>query len=370
MLDIFKPLIESNVLSEKTHQELQEAWESKILEVRDEVTSELREEFAQRYEHDKKQLVQALDTMVTESLKKELTEFSEDQRALAKERVQVRRQVAEHAKKLNRFVAEALAKEIKEFNNDRLAQSAAMGKLEKFVTKSLSEEIAEFSEDKQDLIETKVKLVSEAKGELAALKKQFIKRSAKLVEDTVTDTIKTELTQLQEDIKVARENNFGRQIFEAFAAEWMTSYLNENTEVSKLSKEIAVFEDKLQKMQEKMNEKDTLIEAAKSKLRAMDDRVKRSKVMESLLAPLGKDKRAVMMDLLESVRTSDLERSFNKYLPAVLDGSKPVAKRRPLTESANVRREATGNKKTKKTVDETAEDNNIFDIQKLAGLKK
>ena len=80
MLDIFKPLIESNVLSEKTHQELQEAWESKILEVRDEVTSELREEFAQRYEHDKKQLVQALDTMVTESLKKELTEFSEDQR--------------------------------------------------------------------------------------------------------------------------------------------------------------------------------------------------------------------------------------------------------------------------------------------------
>ena len=48
------------------------------------------------------------------------------------------------------------------------------------------------------------------------LQKQFIKRSAKLVENTVTKTMKAELTQLREDVIKARDNQFGRKLFEAF----------------------------------------------------------------------------------------------------------------------------------------------------------
>ena len=36
--------------------------------------------------------------------------------------------------------------------------------------------------------------------------------------------------ELKEDIDVARNNDFGRKIFEAFASEYATSYLNEKSE--------------------------------------------------------------------------------------------------------------------------------------------
>ena len=66
MLDAIKPLLDSELLSEEAQQEISEAWESKLNEARETVRAELREEFAQRYEHDKQVMVEALDRMVTE----------------------------------------------------------------------------------------------------------------------------------------------------------------------------------------------------------------------------------------------------------------------------------------------------------------
>ena len=59
MLDAIKPLLDSDLVNEDTKNAIQEQWESKLGEVRDQVTAELREEFAGRYEHDKKTMVEA-----------------------------------------------------------------------------------------------------------------------------------------------------------------------------------------------------------------------------------------------------------------------------------------------------------------------
>ena len=48
-------------LTEEVKAGIQEAWEGKLPEARDQLTAELREEFAQRYEHDKGQIVEAMD---------------------------------------------------------------------------------------------------------------------------------------------------------------------------------------------------------------------------------------------------------------------------------------------------------------------
>lgn len=59
--------------------------------------------------------------------------------------------------------------------------------------------------------------------------------------------------------------------------------------------------------------------------------------MSELLAPLGRDKRAVMQELLETVKTPMLREAYNKYLPAILnEGSKKVAtqSRQTLSETA------------------------------------
>ena len=60
MLDAIKPLLDSDLINEDTKQEIQEAWDSKLVEVRDQVTAELREEFAGKYEHDKSVMVEAV----------------------------------------------------------------------------------------------------------------------------------------------------------------------------------------------------------------------------------------------------------------------------------------------------------------------
>ena len=53
MLEALKSLFENNVISEDIKASIEEAWAAKITENRQEVTAELREEFAQKYDHDK-----------------------------------------------------------------------------------------------------------------------------------------------------------------------------------------------------------------------------------------------------------------------------------------------------------------------------
>ena len=59
MLDAIKPLLDSDLINEETRTQIAEAWESKLTETKEKVRAELREEFAQRYEHDKSVMVEA-----------------------------------------------------------------------------------------------------------------------------------------------------------------------------------------------------------------------------------------------------------------------------------------------------------------------
>ena len=83
MLDALKNLFENDALSEEVRSELEEAWNAKVKENRLEVTSELREEFAKKYEHDKATMVEAIDSLVTEKLAEEIAEFQDDRKQLA-----------------------------------------------------------------------------------------------------------------------------------------------------------------------------------------------------------------------------------------------------------------------------------------------
>ena len=82
MLDTLTKLFENNVVSEEVRREIEEAWQAKIKENKQEVTVQLREEFAQKYEHDKSVMVEAVDTMVTDRLNAEMQELSEDRSQL------------------------------------------------------------------------------------------------------------------------------------------------------------------------------------------------------------------------------------------------------------------------------------------------
>ena len=362
MLDLVKQLFENNVISEDLKSEIESAWQSRIQENRDQVTATLREEFAQKYEHDKATMVEAVDKMIQDRLQAELTELAEDRNQLIEAKAKYAKKMKDDAKKMESFVLQRLASELSELHEDRRAVADNFAKLEGFIVNALAKEIAEFHTDKNDLAETKVKLVRESKAKFEQVKSQFITKATKVVEATVVNKLSAEMAQLKEDIEAARKNDFGRRIFESFASEYASSHLNEKSETAKLLKVVQQKEAQLAEAKKAIEQTQTLVESKDREIRIAQDVATRKEIMSELLNPLTGDKKTVMNELLESVSTDKLRGSFDKYLPAVMAGEAP--KKKALTEGIEV----TGNKQAQ-TIGGEEKTAEIFTIRKLAGLK-
>lgn len=361
MAHALKELLESGLLDEASKAKISEAWDQRLAEVREEAATELREEFSARYDNDKAQLVEAMDSMLKDTIEKELREFNEDRKGLIAERVSYRRKLKEHSKMLNTFVKDSLVNEVKELREDRNSRKMSITRLEEFTIKQLSEEVTELNEDRQSLSDAKVKVLREGKAALAKAKTNFIKRSAKIVETAIGSTLRSEMSQLREDIEQARNNNFGRKIFESFAAEYITSFLSENSEIRGLMSKVTDQKARIKDLNESLKTVTT-----KSKL--MESRAARAATLNELMAPLSKDKKALMMDLLEGVSTPKLKGAFKRYLPAVLNEAAKVRETAPRVKKKVV----TGNRVLTESNDTetvtTIIDDDILSLKKLAGL--
>lgn len=365
MQDAIKPLLDSELLSEEAQQEITEAWEAKLSEAREQVRSELREEFAQRYEHDKTVMVEALDRMVTDGLATEIQAVQAERQALVEDRVKFQARIREDATRFNNFMITKLAEEIGELRQDRKTHTQGMEKLESFVVHALAREIQEFAQDKQDVIETKVRLVTDARVKLAELKSRFVSESAKKLSGAVGTHLRSELGQLKEDIQLARENNFGRRIFEAYATEFGATHLNEKAEVRKLHDIIVAKDQRLSEAIDLSQQAQVLVEATRREMRVLKESNQRESTLEELLAPLNREKGQVMRSLLESVQTDRLSRAFEKYLPAVLE-DRSVKAKSAITETVSV---ATGDKSARSPdADHVEQQSNVIDLKRLAGL--
>lgn len=363
MLDALKTLFENDVVSEEVRASIEEAWESRIKENRQAVTAELREEFARKYEHDKQTMVEAIDSMISERLATEIAEFAEDRKQLAEQKAKYAVKMRENANLLKTFVTNQLGKEVAELHEDQKAMASKFAKLEEFVVEALAKEIAEFYEDKKDLAETKVKLIREAKDRFAEVQKSFVKRSAEMVSETVSKGLTHEITVLKEDIEAARQNDFGRRLFEAFANEYSNSYLNEKSETAKLMKVVALKEKQLAEAKVAAKKAIQIAESKEVEKKQLMEAAQRKDVIAELTGPLSKDQKEIMMDLLESVQTPKLRTAFDKYLPAVIDGKTPAKQKAVITEG----KEVTGNRDEGVTT-KKAKDENVIELRRLAGL--
>lgn len=468
-----KELLESAVLSEETKTAFQEAWNTKLDEVktglRESVETEVREEYASRFANDKNELVEAMDRMLTdavkeqatqtveatkalkeerarltqavkearseyktrlasnlkvmeafvlEQLKSELAEIAQDHRAIQEQRVTLQQEIAEQAgnyeaalqenvDRLQNFVmtklseninevatekrnlAEATVKSAKTLREHRLdlnnQTAARINKLESFVVEQLTKEISGLELDKRNLAEAKVRLFTESKQKMDETRKAFVARASKLVETTVEGHLRKEMGQLKEDIRAAKENLFGRRLFEAFQSEFMTSYLSEGTKVKKLMNKLDEAQLQLAESAKKVETATKLVETAERKAQISESRAARTKALNGILSPLGGKKREVMEGLLESVKTSNLKEAFQRYLPTVLaEGAKGSSTqgRRVLSETpANVKRTValTGDRSVNRLAEsaradevqiETQENAEIIELRRLAGIEK
>ena len=365
MLDAIKPLLDSDLINEDTRKEINEAWEAKLNEAREQARAELREEFAQRYEHDKTVMVEALDKMVTEGLAAELQKVAAEKQSLAEDRVKFQSKMKESATKFNSFLVTKLAEEIGELRRDRKMHAEGLEKLESFMVHALAREIQEFAQDKREMVETKVRLVREARSKLETLKARFVKESAEKMSRAVSHHLKAELHQLKEDVQAARENNFGRRIFEAYAAEFGATHLNEKAEVRKLYDLLSDKDQALAEAIDLSTKAKALIESKNREIRMIKESNERQSTMEMLLSPLNQEKAEIMRNLLEGVQTNRLKNAFEKYLPAVLEDRSAKTKK-VIAESVTT---VTGDKTVPSSPQEDGEvKSNVIDLKRLAGL--
>lgn len=352
MDDNIKNLLGDGKLPAEIVGPLQEAFDKKVAEVRAQAEMSVREEFSRRYENDKNNLVEAIDRMLTDTIQKQesdkasaVAEFNEARtafrRAVKESRRTFRKKLAEQTEASRTVVTNKLKEEILKLREqkkaltetrlsyaDKLAavketlaadQTKRLKKIDEFVVRQVEKELKEFLVDHKALVRTRLKLVTEGKQRLRQTQTRFVKEAARKVERAINETLKSEMTQLHEDLERNRQNMFGRRIFESVAAEFMTSYLTEGTEIRKLQDVLESREKQLNEVSTKLNEAVKESQIASRKARLSEDRAVRTKVISELLTSLRGEKRKVMEGMLETVKTDALRGTFNKLLPVVLD---------------------------------------------------
>ena len=394
---------------------LQEAFDKRVAEVREEAEMTVREELTRRFEHDKANLVEAMDRMLTDAVEKnaskkaeQIKEFTEARNAFRKALREVRSQyktkINETLDNSRSFVKSQLVKEVsklreekKILTRERLATAAKfekmkeamaanlssrIAKIDEFVVGQVNKELVEFNEDHRALVETRVKLVKESRERLRHTQKLFVQEAAKNVEKVITESLSREMKQLHEDLERNRQNMFGRKIFEAIAAEYTGSYWNEGTELRKLQNVLESKEKALTEAQNKISEIVRDNQQASRKAKIAEDRAIRSKTLGELLTNLRGEKRVVMEGMLESTKTEALRDTFNRLLPMVLNETSGKttnnSSKRTLVErvrSESPRSVVTGDNRGASRIFEnnnidTDIDSEVAEVIRLSGIQK
>ncbi len=394
---------------------LQEAFDAKVEAVRVEVEEEVRSDLATRYEHDKSQLVEAMDKMLSDVIRvheeakaEEIAKLSETRSkyktAIKESKQAAKTRIAAMAEATSKMVAESLATEVKSLRDQKLAIASEaatlsegvesvkaellenhekhLAKINSFVTTQIAKEIKEFDQDKRALVETRVKLISENKKKLAEAQDKFIKEASSKVDAAVSETLDREMRQLHEDVERYRQNEFGRELFEAFASTYMASHLSEGSQVRQLQKvletkeaEVEAAKSEVGQVMTKLDEAVAAIKASDRRTAVLEERMQRGKIMSDLLSNLRGDKRAVMESMLETTKTGNLKTAFDRLLPVVLNETKKSAPtgKAVLSEAkapAPVSVTNTGDRQVRVDEQVTDDGKTIAEIMHLAGIRK
>ncbi len=411
-------IIGEGVLPEELVASLEEAFNArvaeKVAEAREEAELAIREEVARRYEHDKDQLIEAMDASITEVVKQyesakadEIAKLQEAQEKFAsglkEAKAAYKSKLKEHLSSTNEFIARHLAEEVKGMRTERKslaetrvraaqelsevkaklaeAHNAHVKKIDEFVVMQVQKELNEFDQDRRALVETRAKLISESRKKLDETRKAFVKESAEKLDRFVTGQVASEMREIHEDLERNRQNQFGRRLFEAMVAEFACSYYSDGTEAKKIETILESTKAELAETKQKLEETAAASEAAARKVRQAEDRAQRSQIMSEMLSNLRGEKRAVMEGMLESVKTSELRKSFERLLPVVLNetAKKPAKAAKVLNEETQEApkqtRVVTGDQRSNRLVESiaaeaAADETELAQVVRLAGIKK
>jgi hypothetical protein len=390
---------------------LKEAIDAKVASMRVEIEESVGSDMAERYEHDRASLVEAMDKMLSDVVRvheeakaAEIAKLAESrakyEAAIVENKTNARAKITSMVSAATKMISESVATEVKALRDQKIAiadeasvlsesvetikaellenHEKHIAKINEFVTSQISKELKEFEQDKRALVETRAKLLGENKKKLAETQNRFIKEAAKKVDMAVNATLNREMKQLHEDVERYRQNEFGRELFEAFASTYMTSHLSEGSAVRKLQKvleskeaEIANTKQEADAAKARLDEAVNAIRTAERRTVVLEERMQRNKIMSDLLSNLRGEKRGLMEGMLETTKTANLKAAFDRLLPVVLNEStkKTAPTGKTVLSETKTAPAITGDRQVRVET-ATDEDKSIAEILHLAGIRK
>lgn len=418
----FKKVLDSVELPDELKQQINEAWEAEVKANYEKVQAEQEQKLTESVSTEIDDMVAAADALITSTLKSEMNEMVEQRKQMrsimdkehakaVQQRIRESKEAKRNAELLENLVTQVLDSEIRELiserkdfkveqdkrlnemdslisesvkveieqlQQDRKELKESMTKMDDLVIGQLTRELSEFQTDRRALKEEKRRLQKDHTVKLEEAKNAFMERAGKSVSTMIDNTLRKQLSDLKEDIQIAKHNTFGRKIFEAFAAEYLTSHLSEGTELHKLRSKIEESNKNIAKMQQIVKEKEDKLNKSKAALRESREMNKRSEKMNSLLRPLNTTQRETMKQLLEGVETEKLDESFKRYVPTILENSTRKKERKSLNEQETstkkpVLSESTGDRSKmnyQPTSVDPAIDDDLSELFRQAGVKR
>ena len=249
--------------------------------------------------------------ILTPETQAELLEAFDSQLAEAKEAAE-----AEVAADVRAELTEAFVTE-----KERLVE-AVDAKLREMFTREV-EELREDFENFRDLEAEYAEKIVEAKAAMADELQGDMGQLVDKIDSFMEIKLNEEIEELREDISQARKQEFGRRIFEAVSAEYMSQFHNEDDS-----------ETNFADLEARLEQTQNALEESEVKHAELERIIK----LDTILAPLSGTQREVMEQVLQTVATHKLEEGYKTFLPRIIRETKESEKEDDtvLSESAQV----------------------------------
>jgi hypothetical protein len=361
MTKTIEDILKDMPLDEAVKTRLKESWEAALADAKVAQESELRGDMEARYETDLEKIHEAFKIYLEQRLQPHVKELQEGVEAVEGMKTRYAQKTAKIKENAQTYVKRRL------------------GAIEQVIEARIKAELSELHEDVVANRRAVLQTITEKRAELDAEKIKFRAKAAAVLENIINVKVPKQLEPLREDIIAARQDNFGREIFETFATMFRRQFFDTSTEFKKLTaqnaalaEQTAAVKQSAVKQIKESREKAAAATAAYSKL---NESVTRQKAMTRLLKPLTGAPREQMRTLLEATKTEKLDATFRKALPQLVREARvptaPAAKPGPRAVAKPRDMEFRGGPVR---IDEANAydpfDEEVQDIRRLAGNKK
>lgn len=354
--DTLKNVFEGmEVLDDSTKEKLTATFTKVLGEARVEQEKSLRAEMAERYAQEKKAIHSALEQFLEQELSGAVADF----KAGIDEVDGMKKQYAEKS------VA------VKEQARAYVAQR--FGALEKVIENVLSRELGELHESEKVNRRAYLNAITESKAQAEADKEAFRQKGAAVLENIVNVQVQGTLDELREDIKAAREADFGREMFESFQTTFRRQFFDSSKEFRAITAQLKEAKAETNSVKKKawslVKESRQRTQSAEGKAKKIEESVIRTRAISKMLKPLSGNTHMKMKHILEATATQRLASTYRKLLPEMLNEAKrSPAKARTRKIEESVVELKTGGRSLTEQSQPTADDDDIVEIQRLAGM--